>query len=83
MSAAGRLATFTALWAGGVNLGSAGIFYYDKKWAMQQFKHKTSKKSFQEKYDAAVAANVAGIATVVSIPKARTHLLKAWTRFIR
>ncbi|GAQ89038.1 hypothetical protein KFL_004810110 [Klebsormidium nitens] len=30
-------------------------------WAMQQFRHKTQKKSFQEKYYASVAGNVAAL----------------------
>ncbi|KAK9865815.1 hypothetical protein WJX84_008773 [Apatococcus fuscideae] len=110
MAAAGRLATATGVYLGSVNLGSAGIFFYDKKcaearqwripeatlcatalaggwlggmWAMQQFKHKTAKKSFQQKYNAAVAANIGGAALVASLPKARGQLLFSMKRLLR
>ena len=75
MSLAGKVGKLAGLYAAGVNVGSAGLFYYDKEqakarqwrvpeatlcasalaggwvggqWAMQQFKHKTVKRSFQD-----------------------------------
>ncbi|KAK9814634.1 hypothetical protein WJX72_009080 [[Myrmecia] bisecta] len=45
-------------------------------WAMQQFRHKTSKQSFQQKWNAAVATNVAGGAALAAVPSLRTRALQ-------
>lgn len=45
-------------------------------WAMQQFRHKTAKQSFKEKYNTAVAANVAGGGALAASPALRQKLLR-------
>ncbi|DBA70290.1 hypothetical protein WJX79_002552 [Trebouxia sp. C0005] len=99
----GKAATALGVYVVGVNTGSAGLFFYDKKcaearqwrvpeatlcltalaggwmggmWAMQQFRHKTAKKSFQDKYYAAVGANVAGAAAFTGMPSLRQKALQ-------
>ena len=50
---------------------------------MKEFKHKTVKRSFQDKYNAAIAANVAGAAAVMAVPSLRGRALAALTQRIR
>ncbi|DBA88787.1 TPA: hypothetical protein ACH3X1_004202 [Trebouxia sp. C0004] len=45
-------------------------------WALQQFRHKTAKKSFQDKYRAAVGADVAGAAALTGVPSLRQKALQ-------
>ncbi|CAJ1368982.1 unnamed protein product [Effrenium voratum] len=88
----------------GVNGGTAGLFWYDKRqaqlkqwrvseaglcltallggwpagyWAMRFFRHKSAKKSFQDKYAAAAGCNLLALCSFH--PKLRP-VLKRWFR---